>query len=167
MIEEYIAARLAEHKARATVNRETGALRQAFSLASRRKPAKLTRAPYVPMLNEDNARHGFFEADEFASVLASLPAPLDDIARFAYLSGWRKLWNAAAFDGPIRRSARSASLSTWLTSASASPLTTLRRPTPAACDTSSRLRPARRRTCISWRFSMSIIPSVAALCGES
>jgi len=27
---------------------------------------------------------------QFANVLASLPSPVDDIARFAYLSGWRK-----------------------------------------------------------------------------
>lgn len=90
MVEEYVAERLAQGKARATVNRETGALRQAFNLAAKRKPAKLTRAPFIPMLNEDNARQGFFEGDEFASVVANLPAPVDDIALFAYLSGWRK-----------------------------------------------------------------------------
>lgn len=90
MIEQYIAARLDAGKARATVNRETGALRQAFNLAARRKPPKLTRVPYIPMLNEDNARMGFFERAEFEALAAKLPEPVNDVARFAYLSGWRK-----------------------------------------------------------------------------
>jgi len=53
-IERYIAQRLAARKARATVNRETGALKQAFNLA--RKQGRLARVPYIPMLREDNAR---------------------------------------------------------------------------------------------------------------
>ena len=42
------------------------------------------------MLQEDNARQGFFEQDEFEAVIANLPDPVCDVARFAYLSGWRK-----------------------------------------------------------------------------
>lgn len=87
-IEKYIHERLAAGKARATVNRETGALKQAFNLA--RKQGRLTRVPYVPMLREDNARQGFFEHVDFLNVAANLPTPIDDVARFAYLSGWRK-----------------------------------------------------------------------------
>jgi integrase len=87
-IEKYTASRLALGKARATVNRELQPLKQAFTLAVRQ--GRLTKAPYVPLLREDNAREGFFEQEEFAAVLAHLPKPIDDIARFAYLSGWRK-----------------------------------------------------------------------------
>lgn len=87
-VEQYIAERLKADKARATVNRETGALKQAFNLA--RKQARLTRVPYMPMLREDNARQGFFEHSDFENLVSNLPEPIDDVARFGYLSGWRR-----------------------------------------------------------------------------
>lgn len=89
-VENFIEEQLANRKARATVNRETGALKQAFNLAARRKPPKLTRVPYIPMLNEDNARQGFVEPSTFEDIASLLPEPVNDIARFAYASGWRK-----------------------------------------------------------------------------
>jgi integrase len=52
------------------------------------------------MMREDNARQGFFEHSDFERVITRLPAPVDDIARFGYLSGWRRgeivglRWNA-------------------------------------------------------------------------
>jgi integrase len=90
MAERFIEERLAAGKARATVNREAGALRQAFNLAAKRKPPKITRVPYIPALNEDNARQGFVEPATFEAIVAHLAEPVSDIARFAYLSGWRK-----------------------------------------------------------------------------
>lgn len=90
MAERYIEERLAAGKARATVNREAGALRQAFNLAARRKPPKISRVPYIPTLDEDNARQGFVEPATFEKLAAKLPEPVADLARFAYLSGWRK-----------------------------------------------------------------------------
>ena len=75
-------------KAAATVNRDMAALRGAFNLA--RKQGRISRVPYFPMLRENNARQGFFEKDEFEAVEAALPRVLADVARFAYLSGWRK-----------------------------------------------------------------------------
>lgn len=87
-VEQYMAARLAEGKARATVNREIQPLKQAFNLAHRQD--RISRVPYIPLLREDNARQGFFEHSEFVAVVASLPDPINDIARFAYFSGWRK-----------------------------------------------------------------------------
>jgi integrase len=87
-VERYIAERLKEKKARATVNRETGALKQALNLA--RKQGRLTRVPYIPMLREDNARQGFFEHADFENLVTNLPDPINDIARFGYLSGWRR-----------------------------------------------------------------------------
>jgi integrase len=87
-VEAYMVQRLAAKKARATVNREVGALKQAFNLA--RKQGRLARVPYLPLLKEDNARQGFFEPKEFESVARQLASPLDDVARFAYLTGWRK-----------------------------------------------------------------------------
>lgn len=88
MVEDFARRQLAAKKARATVNKKLQPLQQAFNLA--RKQGRLTRTPYIPRLREDNARQGFFEAEDFEAVVATLPNPVDDIARFAYLSGWRK-----------------------------------------------------------------------------
>jgi integrase len=87
-VEKFVAERLKLGKARATVNREIGALKQALNLA--RKQARLTRVPYIPMLREDNTRQGFFEHADFEALIANLPEPINDIARFAYLTGWRR-----------------------------------------------------------------------------
>jgi integrase len=48
------------------------------------------RVPYIPMLREDNARQGFFVHADFENFVAHLPEPINDIARFGYLSGWRR-----------------------------------------------------------------------------
>jgi hypothetical protein len=41
------------------------------------------------MLQENNARKGFFEAHEFQAVLAALPDTLKPVAEVAYVTGWR------------------------------------------------------------------------------
>ena len=41
------------------------------------------------MLNEDNARQGFFEHADFLNLIRNLPSPIDDAAGFAYICGWR------------------------------------------------------------------------------
>src|SRR5262249_50847214 len=72
-IERYVAERLKAKKARATVNRETGALKQAFNLA--RKQGVLSKVPYIAMLREDNARQGFFEHSDFEKFVSKLSDP--------------------------------------------------------------------------------------------
>jgi len=42
------------------------------------------------MLREDNARQGFVERPTLERIAAHLPDPVDDIARFAFLSSWRR-----------------------------------------------------------------------------
>jgi integrase len=42
------------------------------------------------MLPEDNARQGFFEHEDFEAFVQHLPEPVNDIARFAYVTGWRR-----------------------------------------------------------------------------
>ena len=42
------------------------------------------------MLKEDNARQGFFEADEFERMQPNLPDWLSDFALYGYITGWRK-----------------------------------------------------------------------------
>lgn len=73
----------------ATLNRTVGMVRQAFTLAARH--GCVANIPHLRQLSElGNARQGFFEADRFERVLAHLPGHLQDFARFAYLTGWRK-----------------------------------------------------------------------------
>jgi integrase len=87
LVREYIESRRSEGRSSAKVNRETEILSAAFNLALRED--RLARKPYIPHLTENNARSGFFEADEHARMLEQLSSPVDEIARFAYVSGWR------------------------------------------------------------------------------
>jgi integrase len=45
--------------------------------------------PPFPRFHVDYVRRGFFEPEEAAAVIAELHEPLNDIARFAYSTGWR------------------------------------------------------------------------------
>ncbi len=88
-VTSYILARRAEGKKNATINREVELLKRAFSLAV--ASGRLVRSPRFPArLPENNVRQGFFEADDLAKLLPHLPEPLDDMARFAALTGWRR-----------------------------------------------------------------------------
>lgn len=87
-VQRYIDERRAAGKAPATINREVEGLKQAYNAAV--KHGRLSRAPYFPMLRENNTRQGFFEHADFQKFVVLLPEPIDDIARFAYLSGWRR-----------------------------------------------------------------------------
>jgi integrase len=69
------------------VQYELAVLRRGFTLAV--KQGRLTARPAFPTIRVENARTGFFEPDEFARVIAELPAPLCPLARFAYYTGWR------------------------------------------------------------------------------
>ena len=41
------------------------------------------------MLQENNRRKGFFEAEEYRAVLEYLPEELDPVIQTAYITGWR------------------------------------------------------------------------------
>lgn len=83
----YIAARLSEGAANANINRELAALKRMYSLAV--QAGKLHAKPYIPMLQEDNVRRGFFEREQLEAVRAALPAAIRPVVTFAYLTGWR------------------------------------------------------------------------------
>lgn len=87
-VRAFIAARQKEGLSNATINRETEVLGRAFRLAV--EDGKLSFLPKIPALPENNARQGFFERAEFESVVKRLPPCLADLARLAYLSGWRR-----------------------------------------------------------------------------
>lgn len=87
----YAAKRLAEGAAPATVNRELAVISKGFRLAERE--GEIDLAPRVPRLAENNRRTGFLSPDEFARIyeaLASKDVNVAHIARWLYLTGWRK-----------------------------------------------------------------------------
>jgi integrase len=84
----YVARRLDEGKSNATINRELAALRRAFNLAA--QDGQVKTVPAFPMLPEHNVRRGFFEVHEFDMVVRNLPDYLQDLVRFAFLTGWRR-----------------------------------------------------------------------------
>ena len=87
-VNRYVLARQKENLSNATINRETEVLGRGFKLGL--ENGKVSFAPRIRALPENNVRHGFFEKAEFDTVLPHLPSPIDEIARFGYLSGWRR-----------------------------------------------------------------------------
>jgi len=89
-IKRYKDQRQAAGKAPATVNRELAALRRAFTIAVEQERLSSASVPRVKLFAEHNARQGFLERTDFDAVVSRLPEYLQDYARFAYGSGWRK-----------------------------------------------------------------------------
>ena len=92
-IERYKRTRLSEKSKNGqtqpgTVNRELAALKRAFRLGVQQK--RIAVAPTIAMLQENPPREGFVEMAEFGAIVNNLPEHLQDFARFAYLTGWRK-----------------------------------------------------------------------------
>jgi hypothetical protein len=75
--------RLAAGRTKATINRELAVIRRGYKLATKGKDK-------VEMYPESNAREGFVEYSDFLELVRHLPAPIDDVAWFAYLMGWRR-----------------------------------------------------------------------------
>jgi integrase len=71
----------------AEINRELTILKRIFSLAIQAE--KLLRRPHIPLLEERNTRTGFFELAMLRGVLKHLPAALQPVIEFAYITGWR------------------------------------------------------------------------------
>ena len=70
----------------ATINRELAWLKQMFTLAI--DAGQLMGRPKITMLPENKARQGFFESEQFQSVLKHLPDDLRPPVQFAYITGW-------------------------------------------------------------------------------
>ena len=50
---------------------------------------KVASRPYIPTLEENNARQGFFEPEDFVRLRKHLPDYLRPLVTFAYYTGWR------------------------------------------------------------------------------
>jgi integrase len=88
----------------AEINRELQILKRIFSLAI--ASGRIAAKPAFKMLREAPARAGFFEPDQYRSVLSHLPTELQPIITFAYITGWRLQsevlpleWRQVDFDG--------------------------------------------------------------------
>lgn len=82
----YIAARLTEGIAPATVRNDLAILKRAFRLAE--KSGKSICPPF-PTLRVSNTRAGFFEEEQFRAVLSHLPNEIQPVVTLAYFTGWR------------------------------------------------------------------------------
>lgn len=87
-VEDYKARRLETGAAVATVNRECAYLRRGFRLAMRH--GLLAARPEFSLLRENNIRRGFLEPEQFEALVRHLPDWLAPVARFAYVTGWRR-----------------------------------------------------------------------------
>jgi integrase len=88
-LQAYIAKRLHERAANATVNRELDCLHRMMVLGQRQTPPKILHIPHFPKLTEDNVREGFFENDEFLMLRAAAPDRLKVPVTIAYYTGMR------------------------------------------------------------------------------
>jgi integrase len=89
-IKEYIKERLDEGAANGTINRELAALKRLLNLGAQQTPPKVDRVPYIPMLEENNTRKGFFEHEQYIALREALPEYLRPYVVFACKVGWRE-----------------------------------------------------------------------------
>jgi integrase len=83
----YANLRLEEKAKPATINRELAALRAAYRLGLDNDT--IVAMPRIRLLPENNARQGFAEVKQVASICRRLPPDLADAVQFMFVTGWR------------------------------------------------------------------------------
>jgi integrase len=83
----YANLRLEEKAKPATINRELAALRAAYRLGLDNDT--IVAMPRIRLLPENNARQGFAEAKQVATICRRLPPDLADAVQFMFITGWR------------------------------------------------------------------------------
>ena len=74
--------------ANATINRELAAVKRMLNLG--RRHGKVISVPYIPKLEENNVRKGFFHHRDYLRLKTALPDYLKPIITLAYFTGMRK-----------------------------------------------------------------------------
>jgi integrase len=89
-VKRYIEMRRDAGASDTTINRELSIVRRAFKLGLQQDPPLVHRQPPIPQLEEDNARQGFLERDQYEKLLAELPENLRAMYVCGYHTGARK-----------------------------------------------------------------------------
>jgi integrase len=87
-VRAFAAKRLEAGASPAEINRELAILRRAFRLASEADRYH-GRIPKIRLLQERNVRTGFVDDVMIDAIIEKLPAALQPVVRFAYVTGWR------------------------------------------------------------------------------
>jgi site-specific recombinase XerD len=87
VLRQYVAERLQDGAANATVNYELALLRRALRLLA--QDGLLPSVPAFPMLAVNNARKGFIELGDLRALVTHLPADVAAAVEFAFYTGWR------------------------------------------------------------------------------
>lgn len=90
LVKRYMAVRQEKGIANGTVNRELALLRRSFNLARMTTPPKVAKVPFIPTLEENNVRKGFFEDAQYHALMEALPDYLRPVLAFAYYTGCRR-----------------------------------------------------------------------------